>query len=55
MWFAVKTDTAVYGVIELLAQTLPDKNSDALMAVERAGFRLGNVVEELRCGLPRIH
>jgi hypothetical protein len=48
VWFAVKTDTAIYGVIELLARTLPYKNSEALVAVERAGFRLGYALEELR-------
>jgi hypothetical protein len=48
VWFAVKTDTAIYGVIELLARVLPYKNSEALVAVERAGFRLGYVLEELR-------
>ncbi len=48
VWFAVKTDTAIYGVVELLARALPYKNTEALVAVERAGFRLGYVLEELR-------
>jgi hypothetical protein len=37
VWFAVKTDTAIYGVIELLARVLPYKNPEALTAAERAG------------------
>ena len=55
VWFAVKTDTAIYGVIELLARTLPYKNSEALAAIERAGFRLGCVLEELRSEPSRLH
>jgi GAF domain len=55
VWFAVKTDTAIYGVIELLARTLPYKNSETLAAVERAGFRLGYVLEELRREPSRLH
>jgi GAF domain-containing protein len=48
LWFAVKTDTAAYGVIELLARTLPTISPETLVAVERAGCRLGYVLEELR-------
>jgi GAF domain-containing protein len=55
VWFAVKTDTAVYGVIELLARTLPYKNSETLAVVERVGFRLGYVLEELRREPSRLH
>jgi hypothetical protein len=55
VWFAVKTDTAIYGVVELLAQVLPYKNSEALAVVERAGFRLGYVIEELRSEPSRLH
>ncbi len=29
VWFAVKTDTAIYGVIELLARKLPYKSPEA--------------------------
>jgi hypothetical protein len=54
VWFAVKTDTAIYGVIELLARTLPYKNPEDLAAVERAGYRLGNVIEELRSEPSRL-
>jgi hypothetical protein len=55
VWFAVKTDTAIYGVIELLARALPYRNSEALAAVERAGFRLGYVLEQLRSEPSRLH
>jgi hypothetical protein len=55
VWFAVQTDTAVYGVIELLARALPYKNSQALAAVERVGFRLGYVIEEVRSESSRLH
>ena len=48
VWFAVKTDTAIYGVIELLARELPCKTPETLAALERVGSRLGYVIEELR-------
>lgn len=48
MWFAVKTDTAIYGVVELLAQVLPVITIETLVAVERVGARLGYVLEERR-------
>jgi GAF domain-containing protein len=50
VWFAIKTDTSVYGVIELLGRALESKTPDNLMIVERLGFRLGHAVEELRHG-----
>ena len=48
IWFAVKTDTAIYGVVELLARTLPAITGESLAGLERAGFRLGYVLQELR-------
>jgi GAF domain-containing protein len=48
MWFAVKTDTATYGVVELLARALPPITAETLVAVERVGSRLGYAIEELR-------
>jgi hypothetical protein len=48
MWFAVKTDTAMYGVIELLAREMPSISAETLAAVERVGSRLGYVIEERR-------
>jgi hypothetical protein len=54
VWFAVKTDTFVYGVIELLGRSLEQRAPDNLVAFERLGFRLGQAFEELRCGnMPR--
>jgi hypothetical protein len=48
LWFAVKTDTAAYGVVELLARMLPVITPDTLVAIERVGCRLGYVLEQLR-------
>ena len=55
VWFAVKTDTSVYGVIELLGRALDPKTPDNLMLLERLGFRLGYALEELRHGKARLH
>jgi hypothetical protein len=56
MWFAVKTDTAIYGVVELLARALPVITIETLVAVERVGSRLGYAIEELRSERPsRLH
>lgn len=48
VWFAVKTDTLVYGVIELLARALPYKTPGTPAALERIGVRLGCVLEDVR-------
>lgn len=50
VWFAVKSDTSVYGVIELLGRALEPKTPDNLVIVERLGCRLGHTLEELRHG-----
>jgi GAF domain-containing protein len=50
VWFAVKSDTSVYGVIELLGRALESKTPDNLAIVERLGVRLGHTLEELRHG-----
>jgi hypothetical protein len=55
VWFAVKSDTSVYGVIELLGRALEAKTPDNLVVVERLGFRLGHALEELRHGNARLH
>jgi GAF domain-containing protein len=55
VWFAVKSDTAVYGVIELLGCALEPMTADHLACVERLGVRLGHVLEELRYGRVRLH
>lgn len=47
VWFAVQTDAAVYGVIELRSQAAESKAPASLAAFERLGFRLGSAVEEL--------
>jgi GAF domain-containing protein len=52
MWFAVKTDTAMYGVIELLARMLPLITAETLAVVERVGSRLGYAIEELHSERP---
>ena len=50
VWFALKTDTSVYGVMELLGRALDPKAPDNLVCIERLGFRLGHALEELRHG-----
>ena len=56
MWFAVKTDTTIYGVVELLTRVQPVITVETLIAVERVGSRLGYVIEELRSVRPsRLH
>jgi GAF domain-containing protein len=56
IWFAIKTDTALYGVIELLARELPSITTETLVAIERVGSRLGYVIEERRSERPsRLH
>jgi hypothetical protein len=56
IWIAVKTDTALYGVVELLARAMPVITPETLVAVERVGSRLGYVIEELRGERPsRLH
>lgn len=47
VWFAVQTDAAVYGVIELRGQAAESKAPASLAAFERLGFRLGSAIEEL--------
>jgi len=55
VWFGVQTDTAVYGVVELLARTLPYRRYETLLAFARAGFRLGYTLEDLRGEPARLH
>jgi len=55
VWFGVQTDTAVYGIIELLARVMPPKRYETLVAFERTGIRLGFALEELRAASSRIH
>jgi hypothetical protein len=53
-WFAVKTDTSVYGVIELLGRALELRTPDNLVFIERQGVRLGHALEESRHGTARL-
>jgi hypothetical protein len=55
VWFAVKTDTSVYGVIELLGRALEPSAPENLVHIERLGFRLGHALEELRHGRAHLH
>lgn len=52
VWFAVKTDTAVYGVIELLGRAFAPRTTANLAVIERLGVRLGHALEELRLDSP---
>jgi hypothetical protein len=45
VWFAVKTDTAVYGVVEMLARTLEPAAEDILIVIEQLGVSLGWLME----------
>jgi hypothetical protein len=56
VWFAVKTDTAVYGVIELLGRAFAPKTTANLAVIERLGVRLGHALEERRrASQPQSH
>lgn len=46
VWFAVKSEQLVYGVIELLGKEIPHSSDDSLLALERLGIKLGQLVEE---------
>ena len=45
IWFALKTDTAVYGVIEMLGQELEPVNDEVLVLIEQVGISLGFLIE----------
>ena len=45
IWFALKTDTAVYGVIEMLGQKLEPVNEQVLLLIEQIGISLGFLIE----------
>jgi hypothetical protein len=46
VWFALKTDIAVYGVIQLLGRASESKAPESLGCLERLGFRLGLALED---------
>ena len=45
IWFAVKTETVVYGVVELLGEHVPRFSGGALVAIEQLGMSLGHLIE----------
>lgn len=55
VWFALKTVTAVYAVIEQLGRAFEPKTPGNLIELERLGFRLGYALEELWHGRERLH
>jgi hypothetical protein len=52
VWFAVKTDSTVYAVIELLGRALEPNPPNNLVLIEQLGYRLGYGLEELCYGSP---
>jgi GAF domain-containing protein len=46
IWFAIKTETTVYGVVELLGQEVPEPNDELLAGIELLGIRLGHAFEQ---------
>ena len=48
VWFAVKSDTSVYGVIELMGRAMEPDTPRNLFVVERLGSRLGHALEAWR-------
>jgi hypothetical protein len=47
IWFAIKTESSVYAVVELLGDNLPNANEEALLGLEGFGIRLGKLVESI--------
>ena len=45
VWFAVKTDEAVYGVVEMLGLSIPASSEETLIMVEQFGVSLGLLLE----------
>lgn len=45
LWFALKTENAVYGVIEILGQKFSDSSPEAILAIENLGMKLGRYFE----------
>jgi hypothetical protein len=45
IWFAVKTEDAVYGVVELLGRNVPPPTTELLAQIEILGIRLGTDFE----------
>ena len=46
IWFALKTNQAVYGVIELLGRDLAPAEDELLVGIEVFGIQLGKILEQ---------
>lgn len=46
VWFALKTDLAVYGVIELLGLNLSPAEDELIAGIEIFGIQLGKILEQ---------
>lgn len=46
VWFAIKTDSAVYGVVELLGTKIPAATQELLDGIEAFGIRIGYLLED---------
>ena len=45
IWFAIKSERFVFGVVELLGKQVQKPTEDLLLAMERLGIRLGALLE----------
>jgi GAF domain len=50
IWFAIQTDSAVYGVVELLGTKIPAATQELLEGIETFGIRIGHLLEDQRQG-----
>ncbi len=41
IWFALKTDQKIFGVIELLSSSFPQRNDQLVGAIEKLGIQIG--------------
>jgi hypothetical protein len=46
IWFALKTESAVYGVMELLGTNLPVADDEMLATIELLGINIGRSIEQ---------
>lgn len=46
VWFAIKTDSAVYGVVELLGTKIPAATQELLVGIESFGIQIGQLLED---------
>jgi hypothetical protein len=46
IWFAIKSDAGVYGVIELLEKKIPEPNEELLVGIEAFGLCIGHLLED---------